>query len=112
MRTLLITLSLLGNCATAEEATPRSGRELAHDWQKGNCLACHQIPRDPSAVSSANIGPVLEDVKARFPDRGALREQIWDARTRNPETVMPPFGVNGILSAEEVDKIIDYLHAL
>jgi hypothetical protein len=30
-------------------------------------------------------------MQQRFPDRAALREQIWDSTRRNPLTVMPPF---------------------
>ena len=51
-------------------------------------------------------------MKLRFPDRAVLREQIHDARIRNPNTVMPPYGAHGILSSEEVDLVVDYLLTL
>ncbi|MEO8166104.1 MAG: sulfur oxidation c-type cytochrome SoxX [Betaproteobacteria bacterium] len=88
------------------------GAQLAHATTKGNCLACHAMPTDPSAVTSANIGPPLVGMRARFPDRDKLRRQLWDAGSFNPDTVMPPFGKHGILSAEEIELIVDYLYTL
>ena len=96
--------------AAAVDADVAKGQNLAHDVYKGNCLACHQIPGDPSAVSSANIGPPLLAMRQRFPDRTLLRSQIWDATLRNPQTVMPPFGKHGILTEQEIDLVIDYLY--
>ena len=87
-----------------------SGRELAHDVYKGNCLACHQIPGDKTAVSLANIGPPLVHMRERFPDRSAMRAQIWDASARNPQTVMPPFGKHKVLTEAEIDAIVDYIY--
>jgi L-cysteine S-thiosulfotransferase len=86
------------------------GRELAHDVFKGNCLACHQIPGDKSAVSLANIGPPLVHMRERFPDRSAMRAQIWDPTVRNPQTVMPPFGKHKVLTEAEIDAIVDYIY--
>ena len=96
-------------CAMGSPAIEQ-GREIAHDVYKGNCLACHQIPGDPKAVSMANIGPPLTHISERFPDRAALREQIWDASRRNPLTVMPPFGKHRILTDEEIDLVVDYIY--
>jgi len=87
-----------------------TGRELAHDVYKGNCLACHQIPGDSTAITRANIGPPLYRMKERFPDRAELRRQIWDPTVRNPQTVMPPFGKHKVLTEEEIDLIVDYLY--
>lgn len=96
--------------AAAVDANLAKGQNLAHDVYKGNCLACHQIPGDPRAVSSANIGPPLLAMRQRFPDRALLRSQIWDATVRNPDTVMPPFGKHGILTEQEIDLVTDYLY--
>jgi sulfur-oxidizing protein SoxX len=51
-------------------------------------------------------------MKRRFPSRDDLFEQIWDARDRYPETIMPPFGAHDILSEAEIRKIIEYLYTL
>jgi sulfur-oxidizing protein SoxX len=101
----------VAGCAALASANVAAGRKLAHDYQKGNCLACHQIPGDAQAVTSANIGPPLQNIAARFTDRGKLRAQIWDARSTNPDTVMPPFGSARILTEAEIEKIVDYLYS-
>ena len=88
------------------------GRRLAHDFDKGNCLACHAAPTDPQAITKANIAPPLIGMRSRFGDRQALYSQIWDAARRNPQTIMPPFGRHKILSADEIELIIDYLYTL
>lgn len=98
--------------AAAEEAKTMTGQQLAFSTAKGNCLACHQLPGDPAAITSANIGPPLIGMKDRFPDRARLRAQIWDATAFNQDTVMPPFGKHKILTDDEIDKIMDYIAAL
>jgi len=76
--------------------------------RKGNCMACHQI----AGVSSGNIAPPLVAMKQRFPDKAKLRAQIADARTVNPDTVMPPFGPHKILSQDEIDKVVEFVLTL
>jgi L-cysteine S-thiosulfotransferase len=95
----------------AADKTHPGGR-LARDVNKGNCLACHQIPQDSQAVTSANIGPPLLALRGRFPDRAALRAQVWDAAKANPDTIMPPYGRNNILTTSEIEQIVEYLYAL
>ncbi len=89
-----------------------AGARVAHAVTRGNCLACHAMPSDPTAVTSTNIGPPLVAMKARFPDREKLRAQLWNAGAANANTVMPPFGKNRILSRDEIEQLIDYLYTL
>lgn len=103
-----VALSL--SVAPTADAGAATGQQLAQDVYKGNCLGCHQIPGDASAVSLANIGPPLVSMRERFPDRVFLRSQIWDPSMRNPQTVMPPFGKHKVLTEAEIDLIIDYLY--
>ena len=107
---LLVWLLAFEAQATSHPGEKPTGRALAQDVYKGNCLACHQIPGDATAVTRANIGPPLSRMRERFPDRTALRRQIWDATERNPLTVMPPFGKHAVLTEEEIDLIVDYLY--
>ena len=107
---LILTLGIMA-CVKADDV-PQSlaeGQKLAHDVMKGNCLACHMLPGDAKAVTSATIGPPLIGMKSRFPDRDKLRAQIWDSTKANPDTVMPPYGKHKILTESEIDKIVDYL---
>ena len=112
---LLVLATALASACAAWADQPEKGADgsrLAQDVARGNCLACHTIPGDASAVTSANIGPPLVAMRARFPDRESLRLQIWDAGLTNADTVMPPFGRHQILTPEEIGLIIDYLYTL
>ena len=85
------------------------GKEIAFNKKLGNCLACHAIDH---GVSPGDVGPPLVHLKKRFPNKQALFQQIWDPRVRNPHTVMPPFGAYGILTKDQIQKIVDYLYTL
>lgn len=98
--------------ATVAAAAELPGRAIAHDQEKGNCLACHRMPGDPGAETAATLGPALADIKRRYPDRAALRAQIWDAGVKNPATIMPPYGRHRILTEAEIDLVVDYIHGL
>lgn len=100
-----------GNGTFAEESMTRvdQGRELAFDRAVGNCLACHMMAGGDLA---GNIGPPLLQMKARFPDPALLKKQIEDPESRNPETVMPPYGKHQILTDEEIDLIVEFLYTL
>ena len=93
-----------------KELTPvEKGKKLAFNRKKGNCLACHQIAGGSMA---GNMGPPLVGMKARYPDKKKLRDQIWDATKANPNTVMPPFGRHKILSDREIDLIVEFIYTL
>ena len=85
------------------------GKAIAFNRFKGNCLACHYVE---GGELTGNYGPPLIAMKIRFPDREVLREQIWDAAVKNPDTRMPPFGRNRILTEEEIDLVTDYIQSL
>jgi sulfur-oxidizing protein SoxX len=94
----------------AQEASAvAEGKKIAFDRRKGNCLACHMMD---DGELPGNIGPPLIAMKARYPDKATLRAQIYDARTSNPNTVMPPFGPHAVISEEEIDKVTDYVYTL
>lgn len=86
------------------------GRQLAHSYDKGNCLGCHRIPGDAKAITLATLGPPLINIRERFPDRAAVRAQLWDSTVRNPNTIMPPFGKHGVLTDQEIEHILDYIY--
>jgi len=88
------------------------GREIFVRKDKGNCSACHQVPSDPEVASRATVGPALAGLRDRMPDRAALREMLFDPMRRNPDAIMPPFGRHEILQASEIERVIDYLHAI
>ncbi len=85
------------------------GKKIAVDRRLGNCMSCHVMG---DAVLPGNTGPPLIAMKARFPDRAVLRERIWDATKKNPQSLMPPFGKHGILTEDQIDKVVEYVHSL
>jgi sulfur-oxidizing protein SoxX len=93
----------------AQGPPPSPGQAVAFDRTKGNCLACHTMRG--SDVPS-NVGPELNDMKARFPDRADLVAILNNEEARNPQTIMPSFGRNLILDQHEIDQIIDFLYTL
>ena len=103
-----VALALVTGAVQADDSQVR-GKSLAMDRSKGNCLACHAIA---DGALPGNIGPPLMAMRARFPDRAALFEQIWDATQRNPDSRMPPFGRHGLLTEQEIEMIVDYLYTL
>ena len=110
----VLTAGLMVNTVTAAEfglqATPAErGQEIAFTRKKGNCLACHHIA---GGVSPGNLAPPLVGMKKRYPDKSALKAQIWDPRVKNPDTPMPPFGAHHILSDKQIDDLVEYLYTL
>ena len=86
-----------------------SGKDIAFQLPKGNCLACHSIA---GGEQPGTLGPELKDMKARFPDKKELAAHIADQTAFNPYTAMPPFLKHGALTQEELDKVVDFIHGL
>ena len=109
--------ALLGSLALAPVGTASAGeasasvieqgKESAFNRKLGNCLACRHMDDGQMA---GNIGPPLENMKQRFPDRSRLYAQIYDAHKFNPNSIMPPFGKNHILTVAQINKVVDYLY--
>jgi len=100
---------LTNNALAVEAKIIAEGKKTAFHRKKGNCLACHAIE---GGSLPGNIGPPLVNMKDRYPDKSQLRAQIWDATKNNPNTIMPPFGRHAILSEEEIDKVVEFIHTL
>ena len=93
----------------ADAAAIEKGKKIAFDRVKGNCLACHQIE---GGTLAGNIGPPLVAMKARFPDYEKMKAQISDPRTKNPNTIMIPFGPHGVLTDEEIELVSQFVYTL
>jgi sulfur-oxidizing protein SoxX len=110
---------------TRRVGDPRRGRFIAANSGRGNCIICHAIPLpDIPASAFGDLGPSLDGVGGRL-SAAQLRARIVDARTIDPQTVMPPYhiasGLNRvqhryigrpILSAQEVEDVVAYLATL
>jgi L-cysteine S-thiosulfotransferase len=104
---------LLGASVSPQEVRAQSGaadgRKLAFDRTRGNCLSCHAIA---GGDFPGTIGPALKGIKSKYPDRGELIAIVTDEPKRNPQTAMPPFGRNRILTEQEINAIVDFLQTL
>ena len=106
---LILAGSMLAVPQMAAADAVEDGKKVAEDRKKGNCFACHDYP---GAEQAGNIGPRLENMKSRYPDKAQLRARIWDETKFNPNTIMPPFGKHKILSEDEVDKVTEFFYSL
>ncbi len=105
--TILVAAALGPTLAAAAPASVAEGEKLAFDRSKGNCLTCHDIK---GGDAPGNVGPPLAGMKSQYPDRKELAAIIFDETKRNPQTVMPPFGRNLILTKQEIEQVVDFLY--
>ena len=95
---------------SANKGAMEAGKKLTFLRKKGNCLACHAMK---GANLPGNIGPMIVAMKLRYPDRQKLVDKIWGKPgTLVPDSMMPPFGQNGILTDKEINKIVDFIYEL
>lgn len=105
----IVIAGLVVATAARAQSPALDGKAIAFDRGKGNCLSCHDIK---GGELPGTIGPKLNDMKARFPDRNELIGIVTDETRRNPQTVMPPFGRNLILNDKEISTVVDFLYTL
>jgi sulfur-oxidizing protein SoxX len=106
---VLMAAAVAAGAADAPAGDIEAGKAVANDRAKGNCVACHMIPGAPSP---GTIGPALVAMKARYPDSGKLHAQIYDSTVANPESAMPPFGRNRLLTEKELNDVTAYIGSL
>lgn len=104
--------ALLLCAAAAARAQAPTGAELFVRADKGHCIACHQVPQGAGPATRSDLGPRLEGARMRELGKARLRALLADPMAANPDTVMPPYGRHRILAPDEIDRVVDYLHAL
>jgi sulfur-oxidizing protein SoxX len=109
MRALISGRPLETSTGDAGAEAVQAGRALALDRAKGNCLACHTIE---GGDAPSSVGRELKGMRRKFPHREDLVEILNDEPSRNSIAPMPPFGRNHILTATEIDRIVDFLYTL
>jgi sulfur-oxidizing protein SoxX len=109
----LVSALVIGALASAGPVSAQSavsqGQRLAFDRSKGNCLTCHEIK---GGDLPGTIGPALKDIKSKYPDRNELVAIVAHETRRNPQTVMPPFGRNRILTDQQINAVVHFLQTL
>ena len=107
----VLAIAAAGVAAPALSQVP-AGRELFLRADKGHCAACHQVGAGEATGARPDVGPALQGARMRELGKAALRAIVQDPTRANPDTLMPPFGRHRILDDREIDRVVDYLHAL
>jgi L-cysteine S-thiosulfotransferase len=79
---------------------------------KGNCIACHQLPEGAGRAGGGDVGPALTGSRMRELGAARLRTLLEDPMQANPDTTMPPYGRHRILESAEIAGVVQYLQAL
>jgi sulfur-oxidizing protein SoxX len=103
----LLPCAALAATPAATSADIAAGQKIAETTTLGNCDACHMFQ---GADEAGNVGPVLKDVKAMVPNRKLFYAIIYDEEARNPQTIMPAFGKNQILTPKQINEVIDFMY--
>jgi len=112
--TALLSAPTVSTAGEQSAKTLEEGKKLAFNRSQGNCLACHAMKGGNLA---GNIGPALIAMKARFPGAKG-KQELYDivygkvSRVSKDVSMMPPFGTHGILSDEQIHKIVEYIYTL
>ena len=99
----------------------KRGRAIATDGNRGNCVACHNMPFG-DVEGYGTIGPSLAGIGGRYPE-GYIRLRVVDTKSFNPASIMPgyyrdpakihrpatPLKGRTFLTAQEVEDVIAFL---
>ncbi len=100
------------------------GRKIVINKNKGNCLACHNLPI-PEETFHGTVGPPLHGIASRLSE-GQIRLRVADEQKVIPTTIMPGFYKDPkennrvddnywgkpVLNAQEAEDVIAYLMTL
>lgn len=93
------------------EGDAAKGRQLAFDRTRGgSCVACHVMGKD-TPPQPGNVGPDLSMVGATRGDEW-LFNYVYDPRTFNPGSIMPPWGAHRLFNVVEIRDIVAFLKTL
>lgn len=84
------------------------GQALANERSKGNCVACHLLK---GAEQPGSKGPDLSTYGTWGRSDAEIYALVYDMRSRNPDTVMPPAGTNQILTDQELRDVVAFLQS-
>lgn len=82
------------------------GRQIAQARDRGNCLACHVMQ---GGSQPGSRGPDLSHFGSTGRSEAEAYAMVYDMRTINPETLMPPIGTNEILTDQELRDVVAFL---
>lgn len=97
--------------ATPIEGDAARGKQLAFDRSRGgSCVSCHVLGKD-TPPQPGNVGTDLSTVGATRSDDW-LFNYVYDPRTYNANSIMPPWGAHGIFNVAEIKDIVAFLKTL
>jgi sulfur-oxidizing protein SoxA len=77
-------------------------------WKRSACINCHVVPND--GRWAGNVGPSLAGYGDGV-DPLQTYQVIYDPRGVVADSIMPPWGTSGLLSAQDVADVTAYVHA-
>ena len=119
--TVIMSAALLGFSLTSSaEVSAAKGKEIFHARGKpkypgqviGNCTACHWVQETELRGGDfpGNVGPALLGMKRLTKEQ--IRQKIWDPNQENPTSIMPAFGKHGMMSKDDIQSLVEYIHTL
>lgn len=91
---------------------PGNGEKLAFDRTRGgSCVACHVMGKTTPALPGS-VGPDLSTVGIWGRSDQWLFNYVYDPRSVNPQSLMPPWGAHQLFSAQEIQDIVAFLKTL
>ena len=83
----------------------KNGKKLALSRQ---CVACHHFN---GSVQAGTVGPDLSHYGSLGRTDAETYAIVFDRRSVNPDTVMPPFGTNGLWTDQEIRDVVAFLQS-
>ena len=87
----------------------KRGEKIFNTKKIGNCLACHDVS-GKDIDNPGNLGPKLSGL-ANYPEK-YLYDKVYNPYTTNPISAMPAFGLNGVLTPEDIKAVVAYLKTI
>lgn len=77
----------------------------------GNCVACHcqSAPGKDEKFACGTVGPNLHGFAKRGMDAKWAYDKVYNGWSITPCSIMPRFGIHGMLDPEKVSHIVAYL---
>ena len=90
----------------------KNGEKLAFDRTRGgSCVACHIMGKTTPALPG-NIGPDLSTVGTWGRSDQHLFNYVYDPRSVNPNSMMPPWGAHKLFNVQEIQDIVAFMKTL
>ena len=87
---------------------PAKGRRLFLDRNLGPCTGCHLVQGE-DVWPAGSVGPDLSAYGDRNLADQHVFDMIYDPRHVFPQSVMPPWGTDGVLKADEIADVVTFL---